>query len=560
MPDAGAMPDHARAARPGPPFLPLAFRMGASLGLVALHLALPPEGPLPGEWFYLAFLGAVFLEGVVEAFRNLDLRGDPFSAPPKNWIRWNLLLDISVVLLVVAFQGVNQERLFTFYVLPVLASAFYLGTLDILGVALFTAAAHIVMVLSFDAGWLPAFGHTVQDLGRDPADTALILSLATLQIFAAALVVVLLRRNIERLDASLEASEAAVDELEALHRRVVDSLFSGLVTLDAKGRITSANPAAAQILRAPVAVGEPMAALFPGAEALEEAVRGTRRFELPMLAPGGEPRILGGQVAPLKDPEGRGTAAGHLLIFQDLTEFKAMEERTRVAERLAAVGHLSAGLAHELRNPLASIMGCVQLLQDERQPPDLQKRLVGILARESGRVDAIVRDFLDFARPSEPKRERRFLPAVMEDVQASWETDPRTEGLVLHMEPVPAVWIETDPVGFHRTLTNLLSNARKAVAGTRRPEVGMGFHLEGAKLQIAVKDNGRGMDAERLRTLFVPFASGFEEGTGLGLSLVYQFVQSMGWEIQMDSALEKGTKVRLFLPVLSPAGEASPQG
>ncbi|HET6329622.1 MAG TPA: ATP-binding protein [Holophagaceae bacterium] len=551
------MPFHARASRQGPPFLPLAFRLGASLGLAALHLALPPEGPLPGEWVYLGFLAAVFIEGVFEAFRNLDRFGDPFAVPPKNWIRWNLLLDISVVLLVVAFQGVNQERLFTFYVLPVLASAFYLGTVDILGVALFTAAAHIVMVLSFDAGWLPSFGHTVQDLGRDPADTALILALATLQIFAAALVVVLLRRNIERLDASLVASEAAVDELEALHRRVVDSLFSGLVTLDARGRITSANPAAAQILHGPVAIGEPMAALFPGAEALEEAVRGTRRFELPMTAPGGEPRILGGQVAPLKDPEGSAAAQGHLLIFQDLTEFKAMEERTRVAERLAALGHLSAGLAHELRNPLASIMGCVQLLQDERQTAELQKRLVSILARESGRVDAIVKDFLDFARPGEPKRERRFLPSVAEDLQASWETDPRTDGLALVIGPAPPVWIETDPVGFHRTLTNLLSNARKAVAGMRRPEVGLDFRLEGGRLRILVHDNGRGMDAERMRTLFVPFASGFEEGTGLGLSLVYQFVQAMGWEIKVESAPGKGTKIRLFLPVLPEAGAAS---
>lgn len=542
------MPFRATADRQGPPFLPLSFRLGASLGLAALHLALPPEGPLPGEGVYLGLLTAVFLEGVIEAFRAQDRLGDPFATPSRNWIRWNLFLDIVVILLVVAFQGVNQERLFTFYVLPVLASAFYLGTLDILGVALFTAAAHIVMVLCFDAGWIPAFGHTVQDLGRDPADTGLILSLATLQIFAAALVVVLLRRNIERLDASLVASEAAVGELEALHRRVVDSLFSGLVTLDADGRITSANPAAAQILRNPITVGEPMAALFPGAEALEEAIQGARRFELPMVTPDGAPRILGGQVAPLKDPEGRGEDAGHLLIFQDLTEFKAMEERTRVAERLAAVGQLSAGLAHELRNPLASIMGCIQLLQDERQGAEIQKRLVGILSRESGRVDAIVKDFLDFARPADSKLEPRFLPAAVEDLQASWETDQRAEGLHLKIAPVPDLWIETDAVGFHRTLTNLLSNARKAVAEVRRPEVGVDFHLEPGRLQIVVRDNGCGMDAERQRALFLPFTSGFEEGTGLGLSLVYQFIQAMGWQIKVESGVGEGTKVRLILP------------
>lgn len=545
-------------ARQGPPFLPLAFRLGVSLGLVVLHFALPPEGPLPGEWFYLGFLIAVFLEGSYEAYRSLDLKGDLFAVPSKTWIRWNLLLDITVILLLVAFQGVNQERLFTFYVLPVLGSAFYLGTLDILGIALFTAAAHIVMVLFFDAGWLPSFGHTIPNFTRDPADTALILSIATLQIFAAALVVVLLRRNIERLDASLVASEAAVDELEALHKRVVDSLFSGLVTLDARGRITSANPAASQILKNQIRLGEPMEALFPGAEALDEAVRNTERFELPMFLPGAESRILGGQVAPLRDSEGGGNTAGHLLIFQDLTEFKAMEQRTRVAERLAAVGSLSAGLAHELRNPLASIMGCVQLLQNETQPPDMQKRLLGILARESNRVDAIVKDFLDFARPEKLKRDRLYFPSVMEDLQSSWETDLRAAGLNLEMDPPPQVWIETDPMGFHQTLTNLLSNARKAMRGVQAPELSIGFRLADHQLKISVRDNGCGIDAERLDTLFVPFSSGFDEGTGLGLSLVYQFVQAMGWDIKVDSTLGKGTKVRLFLPTYTEGGAPSP--
>lgn len=120
---------------------------------------------MPGESIYLGVLVLVFLEGVFEAVRAQERLGDPFATPDKTWIRWNLFLDIVVILLVVAFQGVNQERLFTFYVLPVLASAFYLGTVDILGVALFTAASHIVMVLCFDAGWLPPSDTPSRTLG-----------------------------------------------------------------------------------------------------------------------------------------------------------------------------------------------------------------------------------------------------------------------------------------------------------------------------------------------------------------------------------------------------------
>ncbi|HJW08501.1 MAG TPA: ATP-binding protein [Holophagaceae bacterium] len=528
----------------GPPFLPLAFRLAASLGLLVLHAALPFEGPLPGESLYVVLLSMVLIEGIWEAARNLDRTGDPFATPSLSWIRFNLLLDLSLVLLLIAFQGVNQERFFTFYLLPVLASAFYLPTLEIVGVGLITAAAHTAMVLAFDSGVLPAFGHTIAG-PESESSRALILSLATLQIFSATLVVVLLRRNLEALRTDLSASEAAVDELSALHLHVVESLFSGLITLDLEHRITSANPAAEAILQRPIPTGLALRQLFPEAEVLEQAIQASRRFELKTGLPGEGPRVLGGQVAPLRGPEGR--PKGHLLLFQDLTDYKAMEERTRTAERLAVVGQLSAGLAHELRNPLASIMGCVQLLSDERQPATMQKRLLGILARESDRVNAIVTGFLDFTRPSELKIERCHLPSLVEEIQASWETDPRTGGIAMSVDPVPRVWFRSDRDAFHRMVTNLLSNARKAVQDVENPRVRLGM-VNGPPMRLWVEDNGCGIDAERLKHLFVPFDSGFAEGTGLGLSLVYQFVQTMGWEIHVKSRTGQGTRVEISFP------------
>ncbi|HJU83692.1 MAG TPA: ATP-binding protein [Holophagaceae bacterium] len=539
----------------GPPFLPLAFRLAASLGLLVLHAALPFEGPLPGETLYVVLLCLVLGEGIWEAARNLDRTGDSFATPSLPWIRFNLFLDLSLVLLLIAFQGVNQERFFTFYLLPVLASAFYLPTLEIVGVGLITAAAHTAMVLAFAGGALPTFGHSKPGLETESGQ-ALILSLATLQIFAATLVVVLLRRNLEALRTDLSASEAAVDELSALHYHVVESLFSGLITLDLEHRITSANPAAEAILQRPIPTGLALRQLFPEAHALEDAIQAAHRFELRTHPPGEGLRVLGGQVAPLRDSEGR--PRGHLLLFQDLTDFKAMEDRTRTAERLAVVGQLSAGLAHEIRNPLASILGCVQLLSDDRQPPAMQKRLLGILARESDRVNAIVTGFLDFARPSEYKVERCYLPALVEEIQASWETDPRTEGVALTVDPVPRVWLQCDKDGFHRMVTNLLSNARKAVRGVERPRIRLGL-VNGPPMRLWVEDNGCGMDLERQRHLFVPFSSGFEEGTGLGLSLVYQFVQAMGWEIQVKSRPDEGTRVQIGFPAAteSPSGDTA---
>jgi two-component system, NtrC family, sensor histidine kinase PilS len=542
----------------GPPFLPLAFRLWASFGLLVLHFALPQERVWPGEIYYLSSLAALLLESLWEAARQLQKHGRAFATPTLPWIRWNLFLDLCVVCLLIAFQGIDQERFSTLYIFPVLASAFYLATTEIVGVAVLSAVAHLVLVLGFSLGFFPTFGHSGVEVEWTTRQLTYLLGLAPLQIFAATAVVVPIRRNLESLRTNLSASEAAVDELSALHLRVVESLFSGLITLDREHHITSANPAAESILQVPIQIGSPITELENAGQPLAAALLRNERFELRIASAQG-PRILGGQVAPLRDAEGQET--GRLLLFQDLTEFKAMEERTRTSERLAAIGQLSAGLAHELRNPLASIMGCVQLISKGDQPVMMQERLLGILARESERVSGIVSSFLDFARPQAIEQERLSLVHLVEEIRASWETDPRAKDLPLQVGFVPDAWIETDPLSFHRMTMNLLSNARKALRHADPPRLSLNFDQAGGRVRMRVEDNGCGMDAEQLRTLFLPFSSGFEEGTGLGMSLVYQFIQQMGWEIRVKSQPGAGTRIEIEIPRSSsfdPAG-ASPR-
>jgi two-component system sensor histidine kinase PilS (NtrC family) len=236
------------------------------------------------------------------------------------------------------------------------------------------------------------------------------------------------------------------------------------------------------------------------------------------------------------------------LLFQDLTDLKALEERTRISERLAAVGQLAAGLAHELRNPLASISGCVQLLQRKESPEEVRGRVLGILERETQRVGAIVSDFLDFARPEPPSGSILFLPRVLEEVRSSWEMDPRTEGLPFTLDPVPPVFLLSDSSGLHRALMNLLSNARKAIKNVPTPSVRLACLVTDGMIRLAISDNGCGMTQEQLDLLFVPFAGSFEEGSGLGMSLVYKFIEAMGWQIEVESAPGQGTRVQIFLP------------
>ena len=532
-----------------PPFLPLAFRLAATLGLLLLHLTLFHDGPpLRGEWLYLTLVTFFFLEALVEMESGRKARGRLFGTPGMTGVRWNLLLDIALVTLVVAYHGADQGRLATFYLFPVLASAFYVGTQDILGVGLFSASLYAGMVMGFSTGWLPAFG--ASGPGLEAPHRIQVIAMAILQIFIATLVMMFIRRNLESLRRNLHQREAEADRLAELHRRVVESMASGLVTLDPEGRITSANPSAEAILQAPLAEGQAIRELLPLSEETLRAPGGEPRFELQVRGAAGL-RILGGHLAPLRGPDGG--SAGSILIFQDLTDWKALEERTRTAERLAAVGQLSAGLAHELRNPMASILGCVQLL-GQGKGAATQERLLGILARESHRVNEIVTDFLDYASPREPQFQELPLPAFLEEVQASWEMDPRSRDLPLELPgPPPAVNLQADPTAAHRVLTNLLSNARKAVAGLTSPRVTLGWARDGRHLSLWVADNGCGMDEVQMQSLFVPFQSGFSEGAGLGMSLVYQMVERMGWRVKVESSPGAGTRVVLHIPCTDPS-------
>ncbi|HJW73474.1 MAG TPA: ATP-binding protein [Geothrix sp.] len=530
------------------PFLPLSFRLFASFGLLVLHLALPTEGvPGPGEGLYMLALAVLLVESAWECGRGLRGMGLLFPTPRLAWIRWNLALDLVLVTLVIAFQGVSQERFSTFYIFPVLASAFYLGTIEIVWVGILSSLTHLSLVLAFATGFLPRFGGSVQFHDADLTRFPQLLGVASLQVFTTTLVVVLIRRNLERLHSDLSDSEAAVGEISALHQRVVDSLASGLITLDPTGRATSANPAAEEILGRPIPPGATLREILPLGDVLPVHRGREHRFERPFLHPVLGRRILGGHLASLRGASGR--ESGLLLLFQDLTELKELEERTRISERLAAIGQLAAGLAHELRNPLASISGCVQILQNGETAQDVHPRVLGILDRETQRVNAIVTDFLDFARQAPPESKRLFLPRVIEEVRSSWEMDPRVGGLTLRVSEVPEIEIDSDPVGLHRVLMNLLSNARKAVNETPEPSVTLDVRCSADRVAITVSDNGCGMTATQLDQLFVPFSGSFQEGTGLGMSLVYKFTEAMGWRVRVESELGVGTAVEISGPL-----------
>ena len=552
--------EHTQGGAHSPPFLPLAFRLSVSFGLLVLNLAFPPDidRQVTAEPLYLGLLSIFLIEAVWGIQRSISKGLDPFAQPPLARIRLDLALDLGLVALFIAFQGVDQERFATLYLFPVLSSAFYLGTVEIVSVGVIATILHTCSFMFFTTGILPPFGHSSGLLQMDHNEQIKILGFATAQILAATLLVVLIRRNLEGLRRTLVASEAKVDDLSALYRRVVESMVSGLITTDLQGHITSANPAAEAILQRELPMDRAIDAVLPVDLAKQEILPRDQRFEGSYIAPDGSWRIYGGHVAPLRDAEGNQT--GHLLLFQDLTDIKELEHRTRLSERMAAIGELSGGLAHELRNPLASIMGCVQILKSESRAATMNERALGIMGRESERVSAILSTFLDFTRPRPVELRRIFLPDLLEEVRSSWETDSRSQGIHLELGLVPEVSVRSDALCAHQVFMNLLSNARKAVEDSPNRLIKLDFEEELGHVVVLVKDNGCGMDPEQLRTLFVPFSSTFKEGTGLGMSLVFQFAQALGWDIRVQSQQGSGTVVTLKIPLWSPKIRATDVG
>ena len=535
--------------RAGGPFLPLALRFAASFSLLVLHLAL--EWDLPantsGEWIYVLCLGALFVESAFESARSTLSYGLPFAVPNRPWILLNLFLLCFLVTLLVSFHGVDQAGLAALYVFPVLASAFYVGITTIIGVGAISITMYAFCVVLFSSGAAPPFGHSSVEGGTPLSELVWLIAFTALQIMIATLVVVTIRRRLETLGTNLRKSAAVVDEISALYRNVVESMRAGLVTTDLKGALTSANPSAERILQSKLILGQPLKMLDAINLAVQGATSGVCRFERPLATPDGVEIIIGGTASPLMDAENQPT--GFLLLFDDLTDMKAMEARMRLNERLVAIGELSSELAHEMRTPLASMQGCVQILRKPNCDKAIVDKVMTILIRESERVGAVVSDFLEMAKPRDLKPGPLWLPGLLEEVQSAWDTDPRFAGLPLEIETPPEIWIHGDALACHQILTNLLSNSRKAVRGVVQPIIKLTQIIQNDKLEMIIADNGAGMDKSQIGNLFLPFRSGFSEGTGIGMSLVFQLTQRMGWEIHVSSEVGVGTAIRLIIPI-----------
>jgi two-component system sensor histidine kinase PilS (NtrC family) len=249
----------------------------------------------------------------------------------------------------------------------------------------------------------------------------------------------------------------------------------------------------------------------------------------------------------LKDQNGEPT--GFLFSFQDLTEIKALEEEVKLKDRMAALGEMAAGIAHEIRNPLASMSGSVQILKKSLRPNEEEGELLDIVLRESRRLDQIIRDFLLFAKPSRLDPKPHDLVAILGDALTLLRNSEEFDGkhairTSFESARMPA-FVDADKM--KQVFWNLSKNALKAMpeGGTLTVTV---RHEGSSSVAVCFADEGIGMTEAEIRRAFEPFRTNFSEGTGLGLAVVFRIVQEHRGRIRVRSRVGRGTEVMVTLP------------
>ncbi|MFZ5468504.1 MAG: two-component system sensor histidine kinase NtrB [Myxococcota bacterium] len=453
-----------------------------------------------------------------------------------------VLGDVVLASALVYLTG-GADSPFTFtYLIAVIAASILIGQRGALIAAATSSVAYTVLTLSIHLGAMqPPQGSPTLSASR----VAFLLTSGVLAQLLVAVLAGYLARLLSAAGGRLQAREADLRELVGLQNQIVAAMPGGLITCEADGRITFVNPAAAAIL-----------GLMPEQKNLEEVIPGalrlapqTPRAELTVETPAGR-RIIGLTVTPLE-----GSRGSLLIVFQDLTDLRRIEEELRSADHLASLGKLSAQLAHEIRNPLASMRGSAQMLAKEPAADEVARRLANILVRESDRLSGLVEDFLRFARPPPPSRRPVNLGTLVAETVQMLRADPLARGVTLQ-EELADVTCEVDDGQIRQVLINLLRNAFAAVG--EGGVVKVVVDQADGQVQLRVWDSAGSIDPKDAPRLFEPFYTTREGGTGLGLSTAYSIVAAHGGKIRLASSPSTGTEFVVGLPSsFEPARENS---
>ena len=471
--------------------------------------------------------------------------------------------DIAVITAILHLTGDLDSNYISLYLLVIILSS----TLLPRGRVFLVAAVSFVCMggmleLAYLPVILPDFAVHYPALRYIVTSSPLPVDLRTLQVkigasffgfFAIAYLSAQLAENLRKVGAELRDKNGQVANLQAKTENILESMRDGLLTTDLEGVVSELNGSGAAILglKPEQLRGKLIQSFFPGLQtgtaSLPSANGFSARQEVAYVSPRSEKRVLSVSVSPLMVPAIG--VAGLVYNFQDLTEEKRRDAEYRTKDRMATLGRLAAGIAHEIRNPLASITGSVKLLQSISQLDDDQTKLIEIVSHESERLNKLVSDFLLYCRDQRHEPQKVDLVNVIEETLVLLSHHPlfgRNVRVEKHFPSrLSTVW--ADPDKLRQVFWNISDNALKAM-----PDGGVLTVLAeeaGERVvRVTLIDTGIGFSEQQLEKVFEPFQPGFSGGTGLGLAIVYQIMQGLGGTVRVESKAGKGTRFILELP------------
>ena len=462
---------------------------------------------------------------------------------------------------ILVYSSGGPTSVFTFLYLVVIgAAAFLLYRTGAVVIASVAALAHGLMVELTAYEVLPRPRMAAVGLWG-PERIGYNLGITIIGFYGVAFMVSYLSEKLRGTREELESRQKALSRIQTLYANVIASMSSGLVTADSRQRVTFLNQAGGDILG--IVPARATGRLLPEIgldlpsdwDEIRHRTRGREGYRAEVeIQRGDSRRALGYSLRALKDPSGED---GALIVFQDLTEVKKLERQARFNEQLAAVGELAAGIAHEIRNPLASISGSVQVLSNELSVGSAERRLMEIIVSESNRLSKILEEFLRFVRPQE-RRVAVFDVAgsIREVLELFRLSDEVSDAHAIELDVAPPTsLLAADRDQIRQIIYNVAKNAVRAMpdGGTLTVE----GREDGAWYSIKFRDTGRGMSEEEIARVFTPFSTAFDGGTGLGMAIVRRIVEDHGGAIDVESKPGEGTTVTILLPRNAPTQPAA---